>query len=148
MALEIEFANNGILDSLTGSPAQSVFLKQLRQAVSRADRSGEDVCILTLRLSKDTSSANSDGVKGQALDLIAIAQTLNRSIRGGDFYTRMSQLGFWICLKGDSVEAQAAVKRFRDGLNSIESEIAFEIFERSESVPLARWIDEIDKSYF
>ena len=154
MALEIEFANNGILDSLTGSPAQSVFLKQLRQAISRTDRSGAALSILTLRLSKDLrllkdiARVKSDEIKDRSLDLIAIAQILKSSIRGGDFYTRMSQFGFWICLHGDSSEAEAAVKRFRDGLDGLKSAVTFEIFERDKSAPLASWIDEIDKSYF
>ena len=148
MALEIEFANNGILDSLTGSPAQSVFLKQLSQAISRTDRSGADLSILTLRISKDIARVKSDEIKDRSLDLIAIAQILKSSIRGGDFYTRMSQIGFWICLHGDSSEAEAAVKRLRDGLDGLKSAVTFEIFERNKSVPLASWIDEIDKSYF
>jgi GGDEF domain-containing protein len=153
MALEIEFVNNGILDSLTGSPAQSVFLKQLKQAVSRANRSGQALCIVTLRLSNNFAKSNSSETSGKAFDLIAISQILKGSIRGGDFYTRMSQLGFWVCLQGDLAEAEVAIKRFQDRLedlkrDELKSGIACEIYERRESVSVASWIDEIDKSYF
>jgi GGDEF domain-containing protein len=98
----IEFANNGILDSLTGAPAQSVFMTQLRQAISRTDRSGEKLCILTFKFNDGKNATENLDLTKSTSALISISQILNTSLRGGDFFTRMSQLGFWVCLHGGS----------------------------------------------
>ena len=81
-------------------------------------------------------------------------------MRGGDFYSRIAENGFWICLQGDIVEAQRAAERFSltisKGNQSKDPNVLllnvpraeFSLSEWNGKSNPAEWIQEIDLRYF
>ena len=181
---QIEFANNGIVDSLTGSPAPSIFRSELFRASARSHRGGGEICIITFRTFRTVRASNSESKQRskksdaqkkilnsldqiQTLKILEIAETLKNSIRGGDFFTRMSVSGFWLCFHGGKIEAMTAVARILENLNELNKrnlaaasnpseraadfaqfEVKTAIHSSPKPMDLSAWIDEIDQSYF
>ncbi|CAB4746606.1 unannotated protein [freshwater metagenome] len=125
---QVEFSNNGALDSLTGAPAPKVFFDNLAREISKSKRKFQAVSIVmvqvlpdfvlvpdkalgTISKNKNETDANLHG-SAYEKELISVGRCLKSSMRGGDFYSRIADNGFWICLQGDSVDAEKAVKRF------------------------------------
>ena len=144
--LKIEFANNGVVDSLTGVSAPNVFRLNLKQATSNADRNGEPLTILTVRIHEESLKIKSiDSAKFIETSLISLAKVIKKNTRGGDFFSRISELGFWILLHGDKLSGVMAKKRL---IQNSELEIQTQLYSRLNSMSGEKWIKEIDSEYF
>ena len=144
--LKIEFANNGVVDSLTGGSAPNVFRLNLKQATSNADRNGEPLTILTVRIHEESLKIKSlDSAKFIETSLISLAKVIKKNTRGGDFFSRISELGFWILLHGDKLSGVMAKKRL---IQNSELEIQTQLYSRLNSMSGEKWIKEIDSEYF
>lgn len=51
-ALKIEFSNNGLIDSVSGSPAPRIFIDNLMREVARSNRSHQAFSITTVKIAK------------------------------------------------------------------------------------------------
>lgn len=131
---QVEFSNNGALDSLTGAPAPKVFFDNLAREISKSKRKFQPISIVMAQVLLDlylaapikvlvesfnTKNRNLQSKKeinqsGSAYErqLVSVGRCLKSSMRGGDFYSRIADDGFWICLQGDAVDAQKAANRF------------------------------------
>ena len=162
----LEFANNGISDSLTGSNAPSVFIQNLRRAVSIANRKPEPLTIVTIKFCEPVATKQPRTVPGKIVaetqllnirsemerELLAGARAISKSLRGGDFFSRMAVAGFWICLHSDLASAEIAARRF---MAEVQVEIPNQIltlevqlFSRPELTTMGSWVSEVDEGYF
>ncbi|MEN9324865.1 MAG: hypothetical protein RL414_619 [Actinomycetota bacterium] len=39
-------------------------------------------------------------------ELVSMARTIERNLRAGDFYSRISESGYWICVRGNEGDAE------------------------------------------
>lgn len=129
----VEFSNNGALDSLTGAPAPKVFFENLAREIAKSKRKFQPISIVMVQVLPDfsllpnkvlveTSNTRKKNVqnkedmnpRGSAYEkeLILVGRCLKSNMRAGDFYSRIADNGFWICLQGDAADAQKAVARF------------------------------------
>ena len=166
----IEFSNNGILDSLTGAPAPKLFFDNLAREISRSRRSSQPIAIMTIKLlSEDTESGinnkskrvkkpSSNQISQRALVFEKLLAQLNNSInsnmRGSDFYSRIAENGFWLCLHGDLAQAISTAKRFEEIISqkfmttNANAQLEFFSSEWKRNLDANEWISEIDRQYF
>lgn len=52
---EVEFSNNGIIDSLTGSPAPKLFLDNLAREIAKSKRKFQAISIVTVKVILETN---------------------------------------------------------------------------------------------
>lgn len=130
---QVEFSNNGTLDSLTGAPAPKVFFENLAREISKSKRKFQPISIVMVQVlpdfalapdkvlvetsntkNKNVQNKSNINIRGSAYEreLILVGRCLKSNMRGGDFYSRIADNGFWICLQGDAIDAQNAVNRF------------------------------------
>ena len=137
---EIEFKSDGIADSLTSSMAPALFHENLKREISTADREGRELTIVSVL--DDPENYLSAGEYQESL--IALAFALEKNLRGGDFFARISDCGFWILLRTDEETAAAVVDRLdrprRDGLT-------IKLAARKLS-NYSEWIERIDQLHF
>lgn len=171
----IEFSNNGVLDSLTGSPAPKIFLNNLAREISKSRRKYQGISIITLKLRFDkrklksrkppnnhhvaTNNTIAESRKVKEVidfekDLVKISRLIKSNMRGGDFYSRIPENGFWICLQGDEIEAEKAAERLRLKMNESSSRlinperIEYSNHEWNNSLDVEDFIHAVDLAYF
>jgi len=136
----IEFESDGIADSLTSSMAPALFHENLKREISTADREGRELTIVSVLV--DPENYLSAGEYQESL--VALAFALEKNLRGGDFFARISDCGFWILLRTDEETAAAVVDRLdlprRD-------ELTIKLAARKLS-NYSEWIDRIDQLHF
>ena len=104
---DIEFKSDGLVDSLTLSISPLLFHENLKREISIAGREERELTIVSINL-------NPSGFKSVAEiqeSLIEIAHLLKRELRGGDFFARISDCGFWILLRTDQMSAELVLQR-------------------------------------
>jgi GGDEF domain-containing protein len=155
----IEFSNNGVSDSLTGAPAPKTFFDNLAREISQSRRNSQSIAIVTIKLlQKNEEAAQPNNLKSSNLlfekQLALLSNTIKTNMRGGDFYSRMAENGFWLCLQGNLGEANSTAERFKakisDKLNqlNVEAQLEFAASEWKPNLDSNSWIEEIDKKYF
>jgi hypothetical protein len=85
-------------------------------------------------------------------ELLAGARAITKSLRGGDFFSRIAVAGFWICLHSDLASAQVAAQRFATAVQvEIPNQILnldVRLYSRRELTTMGSWVSEIDEGYF
>jgi len=160
----IEFSNDGISDYLTGSPAPKIFFNNLAREIAKSKRKFQAISIITVRISPPlVRPKNSTKIRREELlnknkvfeiELIDIGKCLKAQMRSGDFYSRLAENGFWICIQGDRAEAEKASERFAlhtskvsDTRSKIRS-IFYAVSEWDTRMNQKEWIHEIDGVFF
>ncbi len=75
-------------------------------------------------------------------------------MRGGEFYARIAENGFWLCIQGDLEEASKAADRFEAKISEIsknlkdETRTEFFASEWQKGFSAKNWVDEVDSHYF
>jgi len=93
----LEFSNNGVVDSLTHSPAPAIFLENVKREHSNALREMRPISILSIQ-ARDSTNVTS-------AQLIEMARLITKHMRSGEFYSRISESGFWISVRGSEAAA-------------------------------------------
>jgi len=136
----IEFESDGIADSLTSSMAPALFHENLKREISTADREGRELTIVSVLV--DPENYLSAGEYQESL--IALAFALEKNLRGGDFFARISDCGFWILLRTNEETAESVINRLdlprRD-------ELTIKLAARKLS-NYSEWIERIDQLHF
>jgi len=137
---EIEFRSDGVSDSLTSSMSPALFHENLKREISTADREGRELTIVSVLV--DPENYLSAGEYQESL--VALAFALEKNLRGGDFFARVSDCGFWILLRTEEVSAQGVIDRLdlprRD-------ELTIKLAARKLS-NYSEWIERIDQLHF
>jgi len=136
----IEFENDGITDSLTGVMAPSLFHENLKREISRAGRQDYDLAVISISV----KPRNFQSVSLLQEELIKIADTLREQLRGGDFFTRISDLGFWALLQADESETDAVIHRL--GLPNQKDLDIYVLARKKDGYD--EWIKRIDLVHF
>jgi len=137
---DVEFQSDGSADSLTASMAPALFHENLKREIATAAREGRELTVVALALA---SSAFSSVVKFQEA-LIEIAFAIKSGLRGGDFFARISDSGFWMLLRTDEGGAAAVVDRLD---LPHHDNLTIHIVVR-KYFGYNAWIDEIDLLHF
>ena len=166
----IEFSNNGILDSLTGAPAPKLFFDNLAREISQSRRSSQPIAIVAIKLlsenaesritnkSKRAKKPSSNQISQRDLEFEKLLAQLNNNIksnmRGSDFYSRIAENGFWLCLRGDLAQAISTATRFEEIISqkfittNVKAHLEFFSSEWTRDQDINNWITEIDRQYF
>ena len=136
----IEFENDGVTDSLTGVMAPSLFHENLKREISRAGRQDYDLAVISISV----KPRNFQSVSLLQEELIKIADTLREQLRGGDFFTRISDLGFWVLLQVDESETDAVIHRL--GLPNQKDRDIYVLARKKDGYD--EWIKRIDLVHF
>lgn len=180
---KIEFSNNGVLDSLTGAPAPKVFFDNLAREISKSRRKFQAISVITVKLGLDgnkrksskASDNSSDSIQAKSItlgkenfnaldkeskvlnfekDLVKINRLIKSNMRSGDFYSRIPEDGFWICLQGDFSEAGKATERLLLKISEYPAHpidsmrIKCSNHQWDNSLDINALIHEIDLAYF
>ena len=101
----MEFFNNGLHDSLTHAPAPAIFLEKLAREFSSARRDFRTLALLSLQ------AYDVPEISIGELEMVALARAIEKSLRSDEFYSRISESGFWIAIRGDKEDALALQRR-------------------------------------
>ena len=143
--MKVEFSNNGVTDSLTGAPAPKNFFENLLREIAKSARKYQPLAVMTFKyvpLSERTESEK---------ELTNLGQIIKKNMRQGDFYSRVAQDGYWLCLHGDEKESEFTKARFKEKLSNIyesKSTIEIAISLWDGEMNLRAWVEAIDSSYF
>jgi len=143
--MKVEFSNNGVTDSLTGAPAPKNFFENLLREIAKSARKYQPLAVMTFKyvpLSERTESEK---------ELTNLGQIIKKNMRQGDFYSRVAQDGYWLCLHGDKKESEFTRARFKEKLSNIyesKSTIEIAISLWDGEMNLRAWVEAIDSSYF
>ena len=160
----IEFSNNGVSDSLTGAPAPKTFFDNLAREISQSQRNSQTISIVTMKLlpkyrdakklkitlPKYSDQSNLEFEK----DLSITSNCIKSNMRGGDFYSRLAENGFWLCIQGNLEEATRAANRIdvkiTERLKNLsgDSRIEFTFSEWARNCDVNNWIKEVDTQFF
>jgi GGDEF domain-containing protein len=104
---DVEFKSDGLVDSLTLAMSPQLFHENLKREIAIASREARELTVvsLTLDITKFSTLAEIQEV------LIEIAHLLKGELRGGDFFSRISDCGFWILLRTDEAGADLVMQR-------------------------------------
>ena len=160
----IEFSNDGVSDYLTGSPAPKIFFNNLAREIAKSKRKFQPISIITVRLSLPlVHPKNSKKIRKEELlnrnrdfeiELIDICKCLKAHMRSGDFYSRLAENGFWICIQGGMAEAEKASERFALQTSKASEtrlkirSIFYAVSEWDARMNQKEWIHEIDGVFF
>ena len=137
---DIEFKSDGVTDSLTSSMAPALFHENLKREIATASREGRELTIVSALLNPEEYSSAGEYQES----LIALAFALEKNLRGGDFFARISDCGFWILLRTNEETAESVINRLdlprRD-------ELTIKLAARKLS-GYAEWIERIDQLHF
>lgn len=137
----IEFHNNGVIDSLTHAPAPAVFLENISREAASARRGRYSLTIMSLR-----------GVEPTEAQLIHLARCIVRHLRSDEFFTRISETGFWIAVRGQESDALALTQRILEtigsDLKSYERVWSASAIEYRPEMSLDQWIRSADEIHF
>ena len=159
----LEFSNNGVVDSLTHSPAPAIFLENVKREHSNALREMRPISILSIQ-ARDSTNVTS-------AQLIEMARLITKHMRSGEFYSRISESGFWISVRGSEAAAITLSQRImgqrimgqglmsqgilsgRETNTNTESESQYRhwctsVIECAPSQDLNSWIKSIDLAHF
>ena len=159
----LEFSNNGVVDSLTHSPAPAIFLENVKREHSNALREMRPISILSIQ-ARDSANVTS-------AQLIEMARLITKHMRSGEFYSRISESGFWISVRGSEAAAITLSQRImgqrimgqglmsqgilsgRETNTNTESESQYRhwctsVIECAPSQDLNSWIKSIDLAHF
>ena len=137
---EVEFQNDGVSDSLTSSMAPALFHEALKREIAAAKRDQRELAVLTIALRPDNFPSVALFQEG----LIKVAFALTQELRGGDFFARISDRGFWTLLRTSENNGQLVLGRLDlAGQLSLETQIV----ARNED-EYSQWIRRIDHLYF
>lgn len=149
-ALKIEFSNNGLIDSVSGSPAPRIFIDNLMREVARSNRSHQAFSITTVKIAKYLEITASN--YGQFLEnTLLVNRALKANLRAGDFYSRFADIGFWICINGNLTEAEFARTRFESAINLGDSKntgYKFSTKQWQHKEAALDFIERIDQEFF
>jgi hypothetical protein len=160
----IEFSNNGIFDSLTGAPAPKLFFDNVAREISQSRRNSQSISIMTIKLLpevKDVKRVKKPSIKNTQQKnlefeklLAQVSNNIKINMRGSDFYSRIAENGFWLCLQGDLDQAVSAAQRFEKVISeklidsSGKAHLEFSSNEWKSNLDLNNWISEVDRQYF
>lgn len=191
----IEFSNNGLTDSLTGTIAPRIFFTNLTRELARSKRKFQPISIMTIRLMElernqskpamqnipsakignngtmvESNLASGNKVLSKKVvapsktdiqnkrkqdsifekQLIAISKTLKSTIRSSDFFSRIAENGFWICLSADKEEVDKSMVRIANNLEGKFKGVSLEIWtqEWDGKLDQSNWIQNIDREFF
>ena len=135
--MDIEFQNNGLTDSLTHTPAPAVFFENLEREFARSKREKSSLSIISIQ------AVNSVTVSEPAL--IALARTISRHVRGDEFFTRISETGFWIAVRAREGAAGNIAQRI---VSITDEKWRTSIVECAPSISVEEWISSVDRVHF
>lgn len=137
---EVEFQSDGVSDSLTQSMSPALFHEALKREIAAAKRDQRELAVLTIALHPDDFVSVALFQEG----LIKVAFTLTQGLRGGDFFARISDRGFWALLRTSESNGQLVLDRLDlAGRQSLETQI---VARREDEY--SKWIVRIDQLYF
>jgi len=154
----LEFSNNGVVESLTHSPAPAIFLENVKREHSNALREMRPISILSIQ-ARDSTNVTS-------AQLIEMARLITKHMRSGEFYSRISESGFWISVRGSEAAAITLSQRImgqglmsqgilsgRETNTNTESESQYRywrtsVIECAPSKDLNSWIKSVDLAHF
>lgn len=143
MIQTIEFRNNGIVDSLTGSMAPELFYENLRREIAAAHRDQKSLSVVSIVVPQRSVGIEAESEYVFAERLIKIASKIDHGTRADEFFSRISENGFWILIRGPHADAEIAIDRAK-----LDSDIKVDVIEKSEGEPLHSWIHRIDSVHF
>jgi GGDEF domain-containing protein len=136
----IEFENDGVTDSLTGVMSPSLFHENLKREIARASRQDHDLAVISISV----KPRNFQSVSLLQEELIRVAERLHGQLRGGDFFARISDLGFWALLRVDESETDAVIQRL--GLPNQKDLDIYVVARKKDGYD--EWIKRIDLVHF
>ena len=137
---DIEFRSDGSKDSLTSSMSPELFHAALKREISAAKRDERELAILTIALRPQEFASLSLFQE----ELIQVAFALEQGLRGGDFFARISDRGFWALLRTSASNGQLVVDRL--DLPRHDSLTTRLVARKYDEYPA--WIDRIDQLFF
>ena len=150
----IEFSNNGVSDSLTGAPAPRLFFENLNREISQSQRKYQSISIVTMKLLPEISDNKKlENLKFEK-NLSLLSNCIKSNMRGGDFYARLAENGFWLCIQGELEEATRAAERIEEKYSgklkdlNTGAQTEFTFSEWARNCDANNWIKEIDTQFF
>ena len=137
---DIEFRSDGVKDSLTESMAPALFREALIREIASAKREDRELVLLTIAL----QPSHFDSVAKFQEALIEIAFALRQGLRGGDFFARISDHGFWLLLRTNESGAKLVLNRL--DLPRQEALITQLVARKYDEH--AEWINRVDQLFF
>lgn len=139
--LTIEFHNNGVIDSLTHAPAPAIFLENVIREAASARRGRYSLTIVSLR-----------GLSPTEAQLIHISRCIVRHLRSDEFFTRISETGFWIGIRGEEKDGLTLAQRILEtvgiDLKSYERVWSASAIEYRPEMSVDQWISSADEIHF
>ena len=143
-----EFKNDGIVDSLTGVAAPAIFLEGIAREVAIARRDQRPLSILSLQSSQLLHAPNALTNIELEVELIALARRIKVVLRKGEFFTRISESGFWIAVRADSQASEILATRILSIYGSDKNYWRTSIIECTPKISFEQWIESADRIHF
>jgi len=143
----LEFKNDGLLDSLTGVAAPAIFLESAAREFASARRDQRPLSILSLRSSHAPNALTE-------IDLVALARSIQKVLRKEEFFTRISESGFWITVRGNGEAGQLLSQRIFDEFKQLDeyrgkkNHWRSAIIECTPLISFEQWIESADIVHF
>jgi GGDEF domain-containing protein len=127
-SLEVDFANDGRVDRLTGLDAAEIFYLMLSKEFASADRRmNQAIFLITFTLRSQASAA------AIATQLIALSQILRRATRSEELLTRLGKMTFVVVL-GVDLESTSDSKSDSKSTSRVDSELTTELVSEDASL--------------
>ena len=139
----LERRNDGVSDVLTMTMSPELFHQNLKREIASAQRDGRDLSVLAINLKPEAFTELADFSQA----LVALAFVLRTELRGGDFFARISDGGFWAVLRtGEDHDREVAAVIQRLALAE-RSDLNYYIVARKKD-SYDQWINRLDLIHF
>ena len=140
---DLERRNDGVSDALTLTMAPQLFHHNLKRELAAAQREARDLSVLAINLKPEAFTDLADFSQA----LISLAFLLRSEQRGGDFFARISDGGFWAVLRtGPEHDREVAAVIERLAL-ATRTDLDYYIVARKQG-SYDEWISRLDLIHF
>lgn len=155
MSRQIEFGNDGLIDSLTHVMAPALFYQNFQREISAVDRQGGNISAISFWLAPEQNGKSIEPAHLEE-EIIKLGSQISANLRGDEFLTRIFEKGFLIAIRGDESEAKLALLRIcarveehlKAGWILGELKIQSFILGRNAKESLLDFLDRIDEVQF
>ncbi len=131
------------MDTLTGSMAPELFYGNLRREIAASNRDHRALSIISIVLNRREHAGVQETDSVFSERIVKVSSVISHGTRADEFFSRISEDGFWVFIRGNTENARIAIARA-----NLDSDIQVDVIEREESENFHTWLRRVDGVHF
>lgn len=123
--------------------APELFYGNLRREIAAANREHRALSIISFVIIRRDVAGVEETDPAFSERIIKVSSLISHGTRADEFFSRISEDGFWVFIRGNKANAHIAAERA-----NLDSDIRVNVIEREENETFHSWIGRVDGFHF